>query len=259
MTTTASISFDPAASFYDQTRHLSEPMATQGLQFILDKAGPAGHILEVGAGTGRISVPLLLRGADLIGCDLSLEMMGKLREKYPSARLCQTRAERLPFVSNRFDAVITVHVLHLVGPWREALSEIRRVLRPGGTYINNWNWHNDHSPSRRIRTYWRSRVEAHGARWQRPGVQSREELVDELRHIAAQYEETEITRWTSTTTPQQTIDNIASRRYSDAWGISDEVYAVTLDEVRKWAAHEFGDLQQELLEEHRFILDVVTF
>jgi ubiquinone/menaquinone biosynthesis C-methylase UbiE len=259
MTTTTSISFDPAASFYDQTRHLSEPMATHGLELILDKAGPNGRILEVGAGTGRISVPLLERGADLIGCDLSLEMMGKLRAKAPQARLAQTRAEQLPFISDRFDVVITVHVLHLVGPWRQALHEIKRVLRPGGTFINNWNWHNADSPSRRIRAYWRSRVEAHGAHWQRPGVQSREELEDEIRGIATRYEEREITRWTSTTTPQQAIDDIASRRYSDAWGVPDEVYALTLDEVREWTAREFGDLQQELPEEHRFILDVATF
>jgi len=55
--TTNSISFDRAANYYDQTRQLSEPMATQGLQLILDRAGPQARILEVGAGTGRIGAP----------------------------------------------------------------------------------------------------------------------------------------------------------------------------------------------------------
>jgi 16S rRNA A1518/A1519 N6-dimethyltransferase RsmA/KsgA/DIM1 with predicted DNA glycosylase/AP lyase activity len=77
--TEPNISFDRAAGFYDQTRTLSEPMATIGVQTILDLAGPHGSILEVGIGTGRLGVPLLQRGANLIGCDLSIKMMNKLR------------------------------------------------------------------------------------------------------------------------------------------------------------------------------------
>lgn len=67
-----SYSFDRAADYYDQTRDLPEPVATAGIQAILDVAGLGRRILDVGTGTGRISVPLLKSGADLVGCDLSL-------------------------------------------------------------------------------------------------------------------------------------------------------------------------------------------
>src|SRR5512137_1155289 len=114
-----SISFDRAADFYDQTRDFPEPVANQGVQAILDAAGPGARILDAGTGTGRVSVPLLKRGATLFGIDLSARMMSRLKGKFPPARLAQADVSRLPFGGKTFDAVLTCHVMHLVGPWRE--------------------------------------------------------------------------------------------------------------------------------------------
>ena len=55
----ASRSFDRAADFYDQTRELPEPVATHGIPALLQHVAPGGKILDVGTGTGRMSVPLL--------------------------------------------------------------------------------------------------------------------------------------------------------------------------------------------------------
>src|SRR3990172_476726 len=152
-------SFDRAADIYDQTRGLPEPIATHGIQALMEHAGPKAFILDVGAATGRISVPLLERSADLIGCDLSASMMARLREKFPAARLAQADAARLPFASGLFDALITIHVLHLVGAWREALQEFKRVLKPQGRYINSWVWQGPGSVQVKVRDYWWRRAE----------------------------------------------------------------------------------------------------
>src|SRR5258707_11164628 len=101
-----SLSFDQAADFYDQTRPLFDATADLGIQALLDAAGLGPRILEGGGGTGRISIPLLERGADLIGCDLSAKMLTRQREKYPSARLVQSDAAFLPFPSSHFEALI---------------------------------------------------------------------------------------------------------------------------------------------------------
>jgi ubiquinone/menaquinone biosynthesis C-methylase UbiE len=124
--TQPSRSFDRAADYYDQTRELPEPIATRGIPALLQHIAPHGKILDVGTGTGRISVPLLRLGADVIGIDLSLNMLGKLRQKYPAAQVAQADAARLPFAARRFDAVLTTHVMHLIGPWRESLREYQR-------------------------------------------------------------------------------------------------------------------------------------
>ncbi len=55
----ASISFDRAVTFYDRTRTFPREVAERGMEAILEAAGEGAHILDVGTGSGRISVPLL--------------------------------------------------------------------------------------------------------------------------------------------------------------------------------------------------------
>ncbi len=252
-------SFDRAANIYDQTRDLPEPVATHGLPAILEQAGPNALILDVGTGTGRIGVPLLQRGANLIGSDLSAKMMARLRDKHPAARLAQADAARLPFASHQFDALLTVHVIHLVGPWREALHEFRRVLRPGGVYLNAWGGPANASTDQRIRNFWWSQVEARGVHVRRPGIQSREDLLDELRALGATLTEVEAARYPAPFAPREVIEAIAARVFSDTWDIPDEVLEATLPELREWAAREYGDVDQKVQQERRFILDVTRF
>jgi len=257
--TKPSRSFDRAADFYDQTRELPEPIATHGIPALLQHVAPGGKILDVGTGTGRISVPLLRLGANVIGIDLSLNMMDKLRQKYPTAHLAQADASRLPFAARQFEAVLTMHVMHLIGPWREALREYQRVLKPGGVYIDSTQWHDAASRLTRIRDRWRALVEVKGARWRRPGVQSREELNAALKLQGAQLEEVEVLRYYATATPRERLDQIHSRVCSDAWDVPDEVFEATFSEITAWTKNEIGPLDMPITEERRFILRIARF
>jgi ubiquinone/menaquinone biosynthesis C-methylase UbiE len=261
--TEGSLSFDRAASYYDQTRDLPEPLASGGMQLILDQlqgnAGPHARLLEVGTGTGRIGMPLLQRGANLFGCDLSLKMMARQRSKWPGARLAQADATALPYAEAAFDGVLTIHVLHLVGDWRGALHEIRRVLRRGGAYVNSWNPHTEHDIDTALRDYWRSRVEALGGRWRRPGVQSREELLAEVARMGGHVTELTAARTITRVKPQSVIDSIASRIYSDTWDVPEAIFRESLDELQTWAARTYADLKRPAPVERLFTLDVVRF
>jgi len=119
----SSLSFDRAAAIYDGTRELPAEISERVTQTILGLAPPSRPILEAGVRTGRIAVPLIRSGAPLVGVDLSLDMMQRLRAKHSAALLARADASSLPFPDATFGAVLTVHVLHLVGPWREALRE----------------------------------------------------------------------------------------------------------------------------------------
>lgn len=258
-----SVNFDRAADYYDQTRHLAEPLATGGLQLILDQlqahAGHAARLMEIGTGTGRIAVPLLERGAHLFGCDLSSKMLARQRAKRPDARLALADAAALPYEEAEFDGVLTVHVLHLVGGWRAALREIRRVLRPGGAYVNVWNPHTQVDLDTRLRSFWRSRVEAYGAEWRRPGVQSREELSQELVQLGARVEQITAAHVVNWVTPQAIVDDIARRIYSETWGVPDDVFAAAVDDLRRWAAQNYADLNRPELVEQTISFDVAHF
>jgi ubiquinone/menaquinone biosynthesis C-methylase UbiE len=261
--TPASLSFDQAADFYDDTRDLPGPIATDGIRTIFEqlrgRAGPGAQVLEVGAGTGRIGLPLMARGANLVGVDLSARMLARQRRKEPTARVAQADATQLPFAAAQFDGLLTIHVLHLIGDWRAALREFRRVLRPNGVYINSRRWHNPDDVERRISDFWHSRVEAHGANWRRPGIQPNEDAAEELGQMGAAVEQITPVRFFASVTPQSVVDGVASRVDSDSWGVPDEVFDQTLAELRAWAVAEFVDLDQPVSVERRFMLDVARF
>ena len=253
-------SFDRAASIYDQTRPLLEPIAKHGLQAILGLTGPKARILDVGTGTGRISIPLLERGADLVGCDISAKMLTRLHEKFPSARISQADASQLPFPAGQFDAVLTVHVMHLIPPWREALREFRRVLVPGGIYLNVRTWDPVGISIRgQMRKFWRDWLGEQDVDARLPGIQDGSEFLPELSSLGAQLTEVEVIRYPVTFTLRAELQRFASRVYSDSWYIPDDIHAASLEELRTWVHREHGDLDQQLEEEVRFVVDAARF
>ena len=255
-----SLSFDRAADFYDQTRPLVEPIARQGIQAILEITGQSAHILDVGTGTGRISVPLLDRGADLIGCDISSKMLKRLREKHPSARLSQADASRMPFPGGHFDAVLTVHVIHLISPWQEALREFKRVLVPGGVYLNIRTYAAvGNSIREQIRQFWRGWVQTRGVQVYQPGVQDFQQFLNELESLGARLTEVEVVRFPLPFTLREELGRFTSRVYSDAWHIPDDVYAASMEALRIWVVREYGDLDQLHEDQVRFVIDAARF
>lgn len=256
---TDSLSFDRAADFYDQTRSFPEAVATHGIQAILDTAGAGARFLDAGTGTGRVSVPLLKRGADLVGVDLSSRMMSRLKSKFPAARLAQADVSRLPFPGKTFDAVLTCHVMHLVGPWREALKEYRRVLRSKGVYINARTEQVGESIHEQVRGHWRKQVEGYGVKSQRAGVKDEKELHEGLIALGAEVTTQDVVHFPRTFVVRALIDDVARRTFSHTWDVPDDVMEKSLDELRSWAEDQYGDLDKAFEEEACFILDIAHF
>jgi ubiquinone/menaquinone biosynthesis C-methylase UbiE len=253
-------SFDRAANFYDQTRLLLEPIAKHGIPAILDVIGPNARVLEVGSGTGRISKPLLEHGVDLIGCDLSSQMLRRFQEKFPSARIARADASSLPFPNAQFDVILTVHVLHLIPSWREVLREFRRVLGPGGAHINvSTGAAVGASVNGKIRQFWRGWMKANGIDAGHPGARERAELLQELRSLGADLSEVEVIRFTESFNLREELDRFASRIYSETWDIPDAIFNTSMKELRDWVTAEYGSLDQEIRDEVRFLIDVARF
>lgn len=105
--------------------------------FALALGGRSGlEALDVGCGTGFLSLELAARGHRVTGIDFAPEMLALAKEKAASAkaqiRFKHADAENLPFVPASFDLVITRHVLWTLPHPEAAISEWIRVLRPGG-------------------------------------------------------------------------------------------------------------------------------
>lgn len=98
------------------------------------------QVLELGCGQGE-GQRILRRdfgAAEVHGCDLDPRQLQRARSRLaPDAKLSWTRAnaQRLPYVTAGFDAVISFNTLHHVPDWQAALGEAKRVLRPGGRLL----------------------------------------------------------------------------------------------------------------------------
>ncbi len=82
-----SLSFDPFAHIYDETRGYPEPVAHQVAQAIDQAANATAQTayLEVGVGTGRIAIPLASLGRIYTGVDISQKMVDRFKEKLSAA------------------------------------------------------------------------------------------------------------------------------------------------------------------------------
>ena len=106
-------------------------------QAVLDAIGPIEdkRVLEIACGTGRFTVMLAERGADVVGLDISAAMLQQGREKARAAAVeshldfMRGDAGRLPFPDDHFDAVIAMRFFHLADTPSSYLSEMRRVSK----------------------------------------------------------------------------------------------------------------------------------
>jgi ubiquinone/menaquinone biosynthesis C-methylase UbiE len=97
-------------------------------------------VLEIGLGQGAESEQLIRRGARWSGLDLTAESVERVRARLatrdlPHDDLKQGSALRIPYPDSSFDHVFSHGVLHHIPDIATAQSEIRRVLKPGGTLI----------------------------------------------------------------------------------------------------------------------------
>lgn len=95
------------------------------------------NVLELACGTGLISKNIASAAASVEACDSSPEMIAAAKKDCRSSKLHFSVQDMtaLPYTSGSFDVVIAANVLHIIGDPEKALSEISRVLAPGGILI----------------------------------------------------------------------------------------------------------------------------
>jgi SAM-dependent methyltransferase len=105
----------------------------------------AGHVLDLAAGTGKLTQSLLARGLRVTAVEPDEAMLGELGKRFPKAAALIGTAERIPLPDSSVDAVVVGQAFHWFDPPR-ALTEIGRVLRPGGTLGALWNYEDHRVP-----------------------------------------------------------------------------------------------------------------
>ena len=107
---------------------------------VIDFLVPDGarRVLDLAAGTGKLTKPLVARGYDVVAVEPAQAMLDELRAALPGVETYSGTAEAIPLPDASVDAVVVGQAWH----WFDAAAasaQIARVLRPGGTVGVVWN------------------------------------------------------------------------------------------------------------------------
>jgi ubiquinone/menaquinone biosynthesis C-methylase UbiE len=128
-----SISFDRIADRYDETRG-GLRRGREVAEDVAPHLADGSRVLEVGVGTGAVAVALTEMGREVVGIDLSSNMLSVARSRVGSRVACAD-AHAMPFGDAQFPSIYIVWVLHLVADPQRVLTECARVLRAGGRLV----------------------------------------------------------------------------------------------------------------------------
>ncbi|HEX2175579.1 MAG TPA: class I SAM-dependent methyltransferase [Nocardioidaceae bacterium] len=132
--------FGGVAEVYERTR---PDYPEEAVRWMVGSA--PGRVLELGAGTGKMTARLVAQGHQVVATDPAAPMLEPLRKRVAAAWTVQSTAERIPLLSSSVDAVVAGQAFH----WFDAgnaLEETARVLRPAGTLALVWNLRDETVP-----------------------------------------------------------------------------------------------------------------
>ena len=134
------LSFGPVAEAYERARPGYPPEAVAWLA-----GGPPRDVVDLGAGTGKLTRLLAAAGHRVVAVEPLPEMRTALERAVPGVRALPGTGEEMPLPDASADVVTVAQAFH----WFDqaaALAEIARVLRPGGGLGIVWNTRDEHEP-----------------------------------------------------------------------------------------------------------------
>jgi ubiquinone/menaquinone biosynthesis C-methylase UbiE len=232
--------FDRVAHEYEATRLLPARVAEAFAARIAADVPSAAWILDAGVGTGRLGRALGRRHGRTIGVDIAPGMLARLRAKGPRPFAVLADLRALPFAEGTFDRILAVHVFHLISDWERALSEVWRVLAPGGTLFLGFE---DRQRTEVREQYLETAIER-GVLPRRLGAHSSqlmEWLAEREARLTTEYPED--LRWEFPITAEETLSQLERRTFSTVWEVPEEEHSRLLADAREWVLRQYGSLK----------------
>jgi SAM-dependent methyltransferase len=240
------VDFSGNAGVYDR-RHgglLPESAARE----LIAGLPPGACVLDVGAGTGRVSVALATLGFDVTALEPADGMLGALRAKAVGLRVRLVRGEggALPFPPASFDAVVLSRILYLLSDWRQVLLEAVRALEPGGRLLHEWGNGSPDEEWVQIREHARALFEEAGLTHPfHPGVREERE-VEQFLASRGLRPAAQVSLGPGPPLPlSDFLRKIDEGECSYVWNVPEAIQARCLPALRTWAASRF-DLDRPL-------------
>jgi SAM-dependent methyltransferase len=144
---TRSRSFETVAAEYEQHR---PDYPDEALRWAADRLGlgAGSRVLDVGAGTGKLTRGLVALGFEVVAVEPGSPMLEQLRQAVPEAEAVEGPAEAIPLPDASVDAAFAGQAFHWFDCDR-AVPELHRVVNPGGGLALLWNWWDERDPLQR--------------------------------------------------------------------------------------------------------------
>ena len=141
------LSFEAVADQYERARPSYAPGA---LDWLAERIGigPGRRVLDLAAGTGKLTRQLVALGASVVAVEPGDAMRAVLERVVPDAEPLAGSAEAIPLAEGAVDAITVGQAFHWFRP-DVALAEMHRVLRPRGGVALLWNQWDDDDPLQR--------------------------------------------------------------------------------------------------------------
>ena len=120
------------ANLYDEKHSFVSKFGSDLIDLLAPQKGE--HILDLGCGTGDLAKKLVDVGTNVVGVDLSENMIQTAKRKYPNIPFYVQDATNLHY-NNEFDAVFSNATLHWVKPPKQALQQIFNGLKQDGRFV----------------------------------------------------------------------------------------------------------------------------
>ena len=256
--------YDDQAAAFDERAGVPAGAAEAIATALVEMVGPVDgqRWLEVGAGTGGLSLPLLRLPIRYTGFDRSAPMLEVFRERADTAGLpaelhVADGNARWPVEDASVDVIFSARALHHLDP-EHAAAETRRVLRaPGGWLVLGRVRRPPQSPKSVLRRQMRRMLEAQGFAGRSHEARAGAVFAALERVGGLRMETRTAARWTGTHRPADSIASWEGKSGLAGIEVPAETKARVLAELRDWAAAEYGDLHQPLDQEESFELDAV--
>ncbi len=240
------VDFSPNASVYDRRHGAAISEDELGRLWVAAGLQVGARALDIGAGTGRVAIPLARHGCDVVAVEAAGSMLAQLRAKAADSKVYTVVAEgsQLPFRAEHFDVVVIARLLYLTPDWRRILGEAHRVLAAGGRLLHEWGNGQVDEEWVQIREEARRLFERAGLRAPfHPGVRSETEVDRQIERLRFVREcQLELGRGPAITL-REFLRRLVEGELSYIWNVPEHVRTKCLPGLQRWSEQTF-DLER---------------